>query len=168
MRELWKTIDEFPRYEISNMGDVRDTKTGRHMTRTLVQKGIPTVGLVKDHKVNRKSVPLLAATMWVPNHKNPPFDTPIQLDGNRLNCRADNLMWRPRWFAVQYHREKLMDEKLPNVRIMLLETGEIFSSVREASMAYGYLEQDIIDSINVELSVWPDDVHFDTTTIYID
>jgi hypothetical protein len=58
MSEEWTPVVEFPRYEVSTFGDVRDTKTNRIMKKTVVQKQIPTVGLVRAGYVCRRSVPL--------------------------------------------------------------------------------------------------------------
>ena len=157
----WRHITDFPRYEVSNHGTVRDVETHRHLVKSLVQNGIPTVGLFRGNQVFRRSLPLLVAQEWLPNTIGEPFDTPIQLDGDRSNCSVKNLMWRPRWFAVQYHREKLMEEALPDIKVVLLKTGEVFESVREASAAYGYMERDIINSINLGTPVWPDHVIFE-------
>lgn len=161
MSEQWMPIFDFSRYEVSNQGLVRDTKTGRMMVKTLVQKGIPTVGLVREGHLYRRSVPLLVAKHYLFNENGWPFDTPIQLDGDRSNCFVENMMWRPRWFALQYHREKTIDEMLPHVKIRLIDTGDLFNSVREASMYLGFLERDIIKSLDSEEVVWPGHVTFE-------
>jgi len=162
MSEVWMPIIDFSRYEISNRGDVRDTKTNRRMVRSLIQNGIPTVGLVQDDKrVRRRSIPVLVAQHYLPNEIGWPFDTPIQLDGDRSNCNVENLLWRPRWFALQYHREKKMDEILPYVKVRRIDTGDLFESVREASMFFGYLESSIVRSIDFNETVWPDHVLFE-------
>lgn len=161
MSDQWTPVVEFPRYEVSTQGEVRDTNNGRTMVKTLVQKKIPTVGLVRDGYVFRRSVPLLVATHWLFNDLGEPFDTPIQLDGDRSNCALENLMWRPRWFAVNYHREKLENEILPDVRVIMLQTGEVFETVRQTSTNYGVMERDIIQSMDLGVDVWPNHVNFD-------
>lgn len=161
MSEHWTPIVDFPRYEISDQGNVNDTKTKRTLIRTLVQKKIPTVGLVRNGYVYRRSVPLLVATHWLFNDLGEPFDTPMHLDGDRSNCCLLNLIWRPRWFAVNYHREKLQEEVMPEVRVILLQTGEVFETIRQASVSYGFMEDDIIKSIDLGVEVWPDHVNFD-------
>jgi hypothetical protein len=161
MSEEWTPVVEFPRYEVSTFGDVRDTKTNRIMKKTVVQKQIPTVGLVRDGYVCRRSVPLLVASHWLLNEFGEAFDTPIQLDGDRSNCHIENLMWRPRWFAVNYHKEKLQPELLTEEQVVMLQTGEVFDSVRQASINFGFMERDIIQSMDYGVDVWPGHVNFD-------
>ena len=161
MSEKWISIVDFPRYEVSNFGGVLDTRYDRYLVKTLVQKAIPTVGLVKDRILYRRSVPLLVATHWLANDIGSPFDTPIHLDGDRSNCFVGNLLWRPRWFAIQYHREKLFEEAMPNVKVVCSKTGEVFESIRDASIYYGFMERDIIKSLRTDLPVWPDKVVFE-------
>jgi hypothetical protein len=85
------------------------------------------------------------------------FDTPINLDGDRYNCAVDNLMWRPRWFAIQYHRQFI--EKPPYGRInrplRAIDDSEVYSTSLDAAIAYGALERDLIRSVFDETYVWP-------------
>ena len=55
-----------------------------------------------------------------------PFDTPINLDGDRHNNRVENLTWRPRWFAIKYNQQFRHPYENPiPARIMDLKTGEV-------------------------------------------
>ena len=158
--EEWVEINGFPRYAVSNRGRVKDLLNHRELAQTIVQQGIPTVGLVDAGLVHRRSVPLLVALHWLPNEDPEHFDTPIQLDGNRLHCDVTNLMWRPRWFAVFYHREKTFLEEQRNIRFTETTDNHIFLSVRHASMYYGVLEKDIFASLDYGDAVYPGGLHF--------
>lgn len=164
--EEWVEIDGFPRYAVSTRGRIKDVLKHRDLVQTMVQQGIPTVGLFLDGVVHRRSVPLLVALHWLPNEEGYPFDTPIQLDGDRRNCDVRNLMWRPRWFAMKYHKEKTYHEIAIDFRFIVVHDGDsmdgVFTSIRDASMKYGFLEQDILDSIDFGKPVWPGNVHFRT------
>jgi hypothetical protein len=75
------------------------------------------------------------------------WNTPIHLDGDRENCRADNLMWRPRWFAVQYHRQFHHEEfHNSNVHIQEVLSGKEYYSVKEACMDLGLYYNDVYRS----------------------
>lgn len=140
MQEEWVHIPEFPGYTINNFGDV-ETVEGYRLVHSPVQYDVPTVGLRQDRRTHRRAVPLLVAKAFL---DDPTFDgevAPIQLDGDRRNCRADNLMWRPLWFAIKFHKEK-RETKFPNWKqpIILVETGEKFKTIQQASSALGLLE----------------------------
>ena len=75
------------------------------------------------------------------------FNTPIHLDGDRENCSAENLMWRPRWFAVQFHRQFQSPEFYnESPRIFNVDTGEEYDSVRECCIDQGLYYNDVYRS----------------------
>lgn len=144
MLHRWKDVVGFPDYSVSNYGEIHSDKTRRTLRQTPIQYGVLTVMMWRDGKQNRRSVATLVAKAFVPIVRED-FNTPIHLDGNRANCRADNLMWRSRPFAVAYHRDRLQarfaDWKTP---FEILETGERFNHITDAAMKYGVREVDLI------------------------
>lgn len=156
MQEEWLPIDEFPGYSVSNYGFVHSTNTERVLKNSPVQYNMPTVGMSIDGKQHRRSVAGLVARAFLPDPEADHFDTPIHLDGDRSNCRVDNLAWRPRWFAINYHIERRSSPLPPWSRdIRLLDTGEVFSSPAEAAQKYGLLEVDINRSLVMGYDVFP-------------
>lgn len=101
--EQFRHIPGFPTYRISSFGRVLN-HLGIPMALVPNPEGIITVGLYADHKQHRRSVKVLVARAFVPG-ETLMFNTPIQLDGDYENCRADNIVWRPRWFAWRYTRQ---------------------------------------------------------------
>jgi NUMOD4 motif len=99
--ESFKVIPEFPEYMVSNYGRVFNIKKGLPMTLSPTEAGDLTVGLMNQGVQHRRSVKLLVARAFVPGEDHV-FDTPIQLDRDKENLAADNLAWRPRWFAWRY------------------------------------------------------------------
>jgi hypothetical protein len=84
------------------------------------------------------------------------FDTPINLDGDRVNCQAVNLMWRPRWYAVQYaHQFKDPYDKPILVPVRAVDTGEEFENSLQAACRYGLLEREVVLSIINHTLAWP-------------
>jgi len=83
------------------------------------------------------------------------FDTPIHLDGDTMNNHIDNLMWRPRWFAVKYQRQ--FNEPHPSIRgqIQDIETGYRFNDSWHAATTFGLLDKEIRESIIQRTYVWP-------------
>jgi hypothetical protein len=153
--EKWKTIDSFPDYSVSNYGRVRTDKSGRILAMNQTQTGLCQVGLMKDGVQYHRSVPLLVAKAFIPQ-TSIPFDTPINLDGDRMNNHVENLRWRPRWFAIKYNQQFRYPYNNPIASPILdTQTGEVTANSFECAKRYGLLEKDIVLSILNRTYVWP-------------
>lgn len=147
----WASLETqgFPGYELSNDGLVRNARTERILKTSANQEGIVRVGLMKRERGMQMTVSVLrlVATMFVPG-RSATFQTPIQLNGVRGDLRAENIMWRPRWFAIQYFQQfKDSDEPMFNSRIFDVETNEEYENSRDAAMKNGLLEEAITKSV---------------------
>ena len=92
----------------------------------------------------------------------PVFDTPINLNGDRWDCAADNLMWRPRWFAIQYHHQFKERYYNPIDRpVKARDEDEIFSDSFAAAIRYGLLERDVVLSVYNNTYAWPNYMIFE-------
>lgn len=146
MREQWYELDEFPDYAVSSRGEIANIKTGMPRKTSINQQGIVKISLYKGRELITRSVAVMVAEAFCDGETRF-FNTPIHLDGDRENCRADNLMWRPRWFAVQYHRQfNNPDFHRMNVHILELTTGKEYYSVKEACMDLGLYFNDVYRS----------------------
>jgi hypothetical protein len=155
MNERWETIERFPNYSVSNHGRVRFDKTGRILRCNVNQYGLLQVGLMHDGIQRHRSVPLLVARAFLPDVPGP-FDTPINLDGDRHNNHVDNLVWRPRWFAVKYNQQfRYPSEWHIDSPIMDLKTHEISKNSLECVKRYGLLEKDLYLALYNRTYVWP-------------
>lgn len=155
MTEHWKTIEHFSEYSVSNFGSIRSNKSGRILSTSPNQFGVVQVGLMKDGVQYHRSVPLLVAKAFLPIHPGP-FDTPINLDGDRLNNHVDNLVWRPRWFAIKYNRQFRYPSDMHISRQLVdIKTGEISENSMECAKRYGLLEEEIVLAIMNKTYVWP-------------
>lgn len=153
--ERWEPIPLFPDYSVSDHGRIRTDKSGRLLSLNTNQYGVVQVGLMRDRVQRHRSVPLLVARAFIPNPGGP-FDTPINLDGDRLNNYMGNLVWRPRWFAIKYNRQfRYPYENSILDPIVDLKTGEIIENSMECAKTYGLLEQDLVLSILNRTYVWP-------------
>lgn len=155
--EVWINLEhmDFPNYAVSDLGRVRSDITGRILKQHPNQQGIYKVGLVREKGGGpvTQSVSRLVATHFVEGESDG-SNTPINLDGDRANNRASNLAWRPRWFAVRYHRQ--FDYRpAATYPVVCLDTDEVFVNAREASMRYGILEADIVQDCYSQNGVWP-------------
>lgn len=153
--EQWLTIDEFPDYSVSSYGRVRNDLTGRILSLSTTQFGLVNVGMMSGGVQYHRSVPKLVAKAFLPVRPEP-FDTPINLDGDRNNNRVDNLVWRPRWFAVKYNRQFRYPYHNPILSPLVEnKTGEVCQNSSECAVRYGLLEEDIVLSILNRTYVWP-------------
>lgn len=102
--EIWKDIEGFENYQISNLGNVRAlNKYNRQgLSKELVKQskiikpiinthGYCSVNLYKDKKCYRKDNHRLVAKMFIPIPKR--LLQVNHIDGNKQNNNIDNLEW---------------------------------------------------------------------------
>lgn len=150
----WEMIPEFPEYSVSNEGQVR-SPTGRIMVLTRNQHGIVQVGLMRSHRQYKRAVGLLVAKAFLPPPTPATFDSVINLDGDRCNNSVGNLMWRPRWFAVRYHKQFSNNRRGFSTPVQEVHTGEWFPNSWEAATKYGLLDIEILTATLNRTYVWP-------------
>lgn len=153
--EHWKEIRDFPGYSVSDLGRVRTDKSGRILNLSDNQSGVVQVGLMRDGVQYHRSVPLLVAKAFLEPISGP-FDTPINLDGDRRNNAVYNLAWRPRWYAIKYNQQFRYPYENPiHAPLMDVRTGEVSNNSFECAKRYGLLEKDLVLSILNRTYVWP-------------
>uniref|UniRef100_A0AAU7GZR1 HNH endonuclease n=1 Tax=Streptomyces phage Scarif TaxID=3158858 RepID=A0AAU7GZR1_9CAUD len=155
MGEQWVEIASFPGYSVSDAGQVRNDETGHIMTRCANQGGVVHVGLTRNKTQYKRSLTLLVAEAFLPRPSFA-FDTPINLDGDRWNNSVENLMWRPRWFAVKYFQQFKFGSVGSIARpIEIIETEEQFANSFEATKFLGVLDREVAMSVMTQNYVWP-------------
>lgn len=155
MHAVWQEIIEFPSYSVSDTGLVRNEDTGRTMTQHVNQRGIANVSFNRRGTQYKRSVTVLVATAFVTMARPLSFDTPINLDGDRLNNHSGNLLWRPRWYATKYFQQFLADPTGIDRPIQELKTSEVFKSSWDAALTFGLLNFEIVKSISNRTYAWP-------------
>lgn len=156
MAEQWVEIDGFPGYAVSSLGRVMNTNTELIKTATPNQAGVYNVLLMADGVQHRRSVALLVAKAFLEPPPRPVFDTPINLDGDRKNNAVDNLVWRPRWFAVSYNRQ--FKTPVPydfKNGVRCIDTNRVYDHVRVCAVENGLLMKEIILGIWNQTPVFP-------------
>lgn len=102
MKEIWKVIEGFEDYEISNTGKVKSHKHGREkiLKERISHDGYVWYNLCKNGKQHTKRANRLVADAFIPNPENKP--TVNHIDGNKLNNSSDNLEWATREEQMQH------------------------------------------------------------------
>lgn len=152
----WRKILEFPNYSVSDIGHVLNDETDKEMVLHRNQRGIVNVSLSRGCKQYKRSVTVLVAKAFVKTARSLTFDTPINLDGDRSNNRAENLVWRPRWHAVEYYRQFEQPTKM-SIRhwVEEVKTGEVYESSWDAAIRNGLLDKDVVEAIAKRTYVRP-------------
>lgn len=146
MTQQWAELEEFPDYAVSDLGEIGNMKTGLIRKVSINQQGNVKVSIYRGKELYTRSVAVMVAEAFVEG-RSEFFNTPIHLDGDKTNCRADNLMWRPRWFAVNYHRQFYEEAFFEHILwIQELTTGREYPSVHEACIDLGLYYNDVYRS----------------------
>jgi|ERR1044072_927787 len=157
---MWTVLGSFPEYEIHDAGAVRRLSSGRPVRASINQQGNLYVGLSRDGVQVKRSLALLVAIQFLDRPPNSRFDTPIHLDGDKTNCSADNLMWRPRHFAIKYHQQFHNGKRGFIVPVYEVNSGETFPTSWEAAVKYGLIDADILSAAINRTVVFPTGMHF--------
>jgi len=101
MAEEWRACEDFPLYEVSNEGGVRNKTTGRIM-KERIQKGYKYFTPMKDGKKHSIWTHRLIGKAFLPNPENK--RNIDHKDGNPLNNKLDNLRWATNTEQAQNHK----------------------------------------------------------------
>jgi len=95
--EEWKQIEDYPNYEVSNLGSVRrDRSNGKTIfTGTLETDGYIRIGLSKDGKCKKFKMHRLVAVAFIPNS-----DPINKIEVNHLGEKNDNRVCMLEWVAT--------------------------------------------------------------------
>jgi hypothetical protein len=151
----WVAVEGFPKYSVNSLGHVRRDSFNRILIPHVNQTNVVYVSLMRESHQFQRSLALIVAKAFLPLPV-PPFNTPINLNGDRWDCAVDNLMWRPRWFAIRYHHQFKEPYERP-IEAPLRARGEqeVFPDSISAACRYGLLERDVVMSISHNTYAWP-------------
>lgn len=155
LAERWDDIVEFPGYSVSDHGRVLNTRTGLYVKPTTNSRRLAIIGLMKNRVQHKRSLALLVANSFVLKPSNTNFDTPVNLDGDRMDNHYSNLMWRPLWFARKYSRQFTDGHATFEYPIEDVETGELYRSSMHAAISNGVLDTEIYLAMINNTYVWP-------------
>lgn len=143
MEEKWIESNIAEGYEVSSEGRVRNSKTGRILIPCLDNKGYETVKVKENGRRITKRVGRLVADAFLDGEPGKPCVSYI--DGNKRNNRINNL-----------------ERRRCNKRIRIVETGEVYDSIRECSKAIGMNESTISKCCNYDFYNNTKGLHFES------
>jgi len=153
--EEWRSLLEYPGYGISDLGRVESQRTGRTLRTSINRQGVLKVDLWIENFRYTRSVGMLVAETYLDPPQQENFNTLIHLNGDRSDVRARNLMWRPRWFAIKYHRQFELAEFHNNwMRLEDVATGEKLT-LKDACMKYGLTFISVAVAVHNREEVYP-------------
>jgi hypothetical protein len=161
--EVFRVIPEFPNYSIGSLGNVFNHRTDRLMRTSRTIFGYVKITLTdfEGRRFTRSVAQLVAEAFIIP--PNALCDNVVVLDGDLSNLRAENLVWRPRWYAWQYRHQFGRPQPLhfQNLPVRNTQTQAVYSSVMDAGMAEGLLFIDIWRSTYTGDAIFPYEAVFE-------
>lgn len=125
MDEIWITIKEFDKYQISNLGRIKSLYYNKVLKPAKDPHGYLHVSLYKNGIAHTKNIHIIVARTFIPNSLNLPEINHI--DGIKINCEATNLEYSTRSNNEKHaHRtglkhaikgEKNISSKLTNLQV---------------------------------------------------
>ena len=91
--EEWKTITDFPNYEVSSFGNIKNNKTGKDL-KINVKSGYYNISLTNETIYKTFKVHRLVALAFIENPENK--SDVNHMDKNKLNNYLSNLEWMTR------------------------------------------------------------------------
>ena len=143
MKEIWKDIEGYEGYQVSNMGRVRSFKYGKvRILKPVANKnGYLKVQLYKNNSLKTIFIHRLVAMAFIPNPNNLPQVN--HKDEDKTNNIVSNLEWCDAKYNSNYGTaRKRMIEKIQKVVIQIDKNTNviinIFPSLMEAERQTGY------------------------------
>lgn len=133
--EIWCTIKDFDNYQASNYGRIRNARTGRILKTTINQNGYECVTLRKNNmQYVRRVHRLVADAFYDGDHSDLDVN---HIDGNKLNNNLSNLEFCTRAENIQHAFRTGLKKPSRQIKIRIVETGEVFDSIRECARHIG-------------------------------
>ena len=148
--ETFVKIEGFENYEVSNLGKVRNIKSGRTLKPRLDKDGYLVHGLYKNNKQNQLLLHRIIATAFIDNPEEKPQVNHI--DENKLNNDLSNLEWcTVKENNIHGTRTKRAAEKCFKKVIQLDLNDNVlneFESIKQAGQKTGALARNISSCCN--------------------
>lgn len=145
----FRQIERFPNYWVSDYGVVvYSDPDGTPLKPHENQQGHISVALYRDGQPHRRSVAKVVADAFLPQPLNRHYNSILHLNNDRTDNRASNLMWRPKWFVIEYHKQfRNMTTQELYTPVVLSESKEEFT-LEEFCRDFGALPEYVFVTVN--------------------
>ena len=92
MKEIWKDIKDYPNYQVSNLGNVKNIKTNKILKPFNTSNEYLKVALSKNGISKQFFIHRIVAKAFIPNPNNLPEVNHIK-EFEKTNNKVDNLEW---------------------------------------------------------------------------
>ena len=138
MEEIWKNIEGYPNYQVSNMGRIKRLSTGYYRRTEKILKpqlqnnGYLHIKLSQKDKTKCILVHRLVAQVFIPNPNNLPQVNHINED--KTDNRVENLEWCTQKYNINYGNGISKRVKTNKENGTYKKIGEINSKIRSKSI----------------------------------
>lgn len=157
-KEIWKKIDEFENYEISNFGRIRSLPrlkrnynskkpyfAGGKILKINIKSNYSLISLRVNGKSFSRTIHRLVAKAFISNPKNKPEVNHI--DSNKHNNHVSNLEWATRdenlSHAIANDLRPIGENHYKAKKIINIITGEIIGSASQAAKQFNIPKQSL-------------------------
>lgn len=160
-KEIWKIIEEFPNYKVSNFGRVKNVRKDKLMTISIRKNGYCVVKLSNNGNSKEYKVHRLVAKAFIPNPKE--LSSVNHKDENKENNIYSNLEWCDSLYNNTYGtRCKRQSEKIKTSIKQCDMQGNLikeFNSINEAAEELGILACNISNCLHGKQKSTPRDLY---------
>ena len=157
--ELWMPCYETNRYEVSSSGRIRNVKSGRILRTYFDDRGREKVTLrIRGRQCTRKVHRLVAEAFY---EEDLSYRAVLHRDCDQRNNDICNLFVGDQSDVIINSYSKLKRVPYNKRRIRVVETGEVFDSIRECSDAIGVNCSTISKCLNYSFYNNRSNLHFE-------
>lgn len=130
---VWKTIEEFPQYEISSNAEIRHKIRKKIRKVSVGKRGYPVVSFKKGGKQYLRTLHIMYSRAFIPNPENKKEVNHI--DGNKCNCTLSNLEWVTSKENNHHARDTGLHTSDGDKKIAQYKDGVLVATYKSASEA---------------------------------
>ena len=141
MVETWITIKDHPLYSVSNLGMIKNNKTEKVLKPYTVGGKNNQYAVVDLYPIKHVKVHRIVALHFIPN---PEEKREVNhKDGDHFNNKVDNLEWVTgsencfHAYRVLHRKKYIGDENVHSKKVVRVEDGMVFVSLRESARSVG-------------------------------
>jgi hypothetical protein len=151
--EIWSEISDYPNYEVSILGNIRNKKT-KYILKSKEKNGYYRVTLMKNKQKCDVSIHRIVAKTFIKN-EDKTKNTVNHIDGDKLNNNLNNLEWVSQKENIKHAIDNnlINTRKCPVIQYDLNKNQiEIFDSIKEITEKYGFDRSFIIRACKNQVS----------------